>query len=67
MKQMRSNKARLSRLIAVFDLLSEEDQIYLETLASELAEIHKTSPETRDLSTTRRRDASRPDLPSHKK
>jgi len=67
MKQMRSYKTRLDHLIAAFDFLSEKDQIYLETLASELAEIHKTAPETRGSSKIRRRDASGPDFPSVKK
>ena len=67
MKQMRSDKSRLNRLIAAFDLLSEKDQIYLENLASELAKIHKTAPETRGLSTIRRRKAPEPEFPSIKK
>ena len=46
MKHMRTDKERLDHLIASFNLLSEKDQIYLENLASELAEMHKTAPET---------------------
>ena len=42
---MRTDKERLDRLIAAFDLLGEKDQIYLEKLASELAKIHKVAPE----------------------
>ena len=58
MKQMRTNKARLNRLIANFHLLSEKDQIYLESLASQLAEIQKAAPETQGLPTTRRQGRS---------
>ena len=46
MKQMRTDKERLDRLIAAFNLLGEKDQAYLEKLASELAKIHKAAPET---------------------
>jgi uncharacterized membrane protein YgaE (UPF0421/DUF939 family) len=37
---------RHNRLSAAFDRLREKDQAYLETFTAQLAEIHKTSPET---------------------
>ena len=43
---MRTDKERLERLIAAFNLLGEKDQVYLEKLTSELAKIHKAAPET---------------------
>jgi hypothetical protein len=45
MIQTEAAKGRSRRLAAVFDRLDEKDQAYLETLTSQLAEIHKTSPE----------------------
>ena len=43
---MKTDKERLERLIAAFNLLSEKDQVYIEKLASELAKIHKAAPES---------------------
>ena len=50
MKHMKIDKTRLDRLIAAFNLLCENDQIYIENLTSQLAKTHKTAPETRRLS-----------------
>jgi hypothetical protein len=46
MIQSRIQKARSRRLSSSFDRLCEKDQTYLETLTSQLAAIHETSPET---------------------
>jgi hypothetical protein len=46
MKQLSGRNTRRDRLSAAFDRLGEKDQAYLETLTSQLAEIHETSPET---------------------
>jgi hypothetical protein len=45
MKQQSARYTRRNRLSASFDRLCEKDQAYLETLTSQLAEIHETSPE----------------------
>jgi hypothetical protein len=44
MKHIRER--RKTRLVAVFERLSEKDQAYIETLTAQLAEIHEISPET---------------------
>jgi hypothetical protein len=45
MKHKEIQTPRLQHLAASFDQLCDKDQLYLETLAAQLAKIHETAPE----------------------